>query len=218
MWHAVKLLRIPGWSSQRIVRSTPLTQFAWLHARVRPSVVNVHKMQYCRNAKHSGLMHNMVYRSAWIAMNNKAKSFNHFQSQCKIQQLWVRSPWFAITVCAVWTQCAYRNLTFCLYHTIVRLFCLHTMAWLFCLNHAMRSCSMFTTLWSGCSVFKLTFHPWGWLSVFTMNNSSSPCYGATILFSKSLFIFTNGGKGGECFGGDWMEVTESWYGDGVEMF
>lgn len=192
MWHAVKLLRIPGWSSQRIVRSTPLTQFAWLHARVRPSVVHVHKMQYCRNAKHSGLMHNTVYRSAWIAMNNKAKSFNHFQSQCKIQQLWVRSPWFAITVCAVWTQCAYRNLAFCLYHTIVRLFCLHTMARLFCLNHAMAQLFhvhhtmerlfclqthlsplgmtfcfhyeqlVFTVLWCDYSVFKVTLHLHKW--------------------------------------------------------
>jgi len=37
-----------------------------------------------------------------------------------------------------------------------------------------------------------------------MNNLSSPCYGATILCLKSSFI-TNGGKGGQRFGGDGME-------------
>ena len=33
-------LRTPGWTLRRLVLSTPLTLFAWLHARVRPSIVH----------------------------------------------------------------------------------------------------------------------------------------------------------------------------------
>ena len=33
--------RVPEWAPQRLVLSTPLTLFAWLHAWVRPSVVHV---------------------------------------------------------------------------------------------------------------------------------------------------------------------------------